>query len=180
MKAIAPQVAVSNRPNYPCFNRSYQRGKQLRILKTTTVAVILVAGAISSAQAAMPKSSIVNLEVSANTKNMPMSASGTMTSAMSGSAFAKFAINTKANTLCYSISAKGLKNITEAHVQVTSTEKDVLIFNPKKINSSNPSCLKVSSKSLADLTNYPSKYSFMVHTKAYPDGAVMGDLKRSR
>jgi len=148
--------------------------------KTTLVTMILVVGGISSAQAAMPKSPIVNLEVSANTKNMPMSASGTMTSAMSGSAFAKFAINAKANTLCYSISAKGLKNITEAHVQVTSTEKDVLIFNPKKVNSSTPSCLKVSSKSLLDLTNYPSKYSFMVHTKAYPDGAVMGDLKRSR
>ena len=148
--------------------------------KATLVTVILVAGAVSSANAAAPKGSIVNLEVSANSKNMPMSATGTMTSAMSGSAFAKFAINARENTLCYLISAKGLKDITEAHVQVTSTEKDVLIFNPRKVNSSSPSCIKVSSKSLADLTNYPSKYSFMVHTKAYPNGAVMGDLKRKR
>ena len=148
--------------------------------KTTLVAVILVVGAISSAQAAMPKNSIVNLEVSANTKNMSMGSSETMTSAMSGSAFAKFAINADENSLCYLISAKGLKDITEAHVQVTSTEKDVLIFNPKKVNSPTFSCLKVSSKSLSDLTNFPSKFSFMVHTKAFPNGAVMGDLMRSR
>jgi hypothetical protein len=128
------------------------------------VAVILAAFSITSAEAAAPNGPIIRLEVAANSKNMPMSSSGTMTSAMTGSAFASFTINKKANTLCYQITAKGLKNFTEAHVQVTSTEKDVLIFNVKKINSAVSTCS-------------PEKYSLMIHTKAFPDGAVMGDLR---
>ena len=149
----------------------------MRIFKTTCVSVILAALSITSAQAAAPSGRIVKLEAVANSKNMPMSSSGTMTRAMSGSAFASFTINEKASTFCYRISAKGLKNFTEAHVQVTSTEKDVLIFNVKKINSTVTTCANQSNKLLRDLASHPSKYSLMIHTKAFPDGAVMGDLR---
>lgn len=136
-----------------------------------------MAFSITTAEAAAPSGSIVKLEAVANSKNMPMSSSGTMTSAMSGSALALFTINKKTSTLCYRITAKGLKNFTEAHVQVTSTEKDVLIFNVKKINSAISTCAKQTNKLLLDLASHPSKYSLMIHTKALPDGAVMGDLR---
>jgi hypothetical protein len=149
----------------------------LRAFKTTCVAVILAAFSITSAEAAAPNGPIIRLEVAANSKNMPMSSSGTMTSAMTGSAFASFTINKKANTLCYQITAKGLKNFTEAHVQVTSTEKDVLIFNVKKINSAVSTCSNQPNKLLLALASHPEKYSLMIHTKAFPDGAVMGDLR---
>ena len=137
----------------------------------------LIVAATGTAVGATPRGPIVKLEAVANSKNMPMSSSGTMTSAMSGSAFASFTIDEKANTFCYRISAKGLKNFTEAHVQVTSTEKDVLIFNVKKINGTVTTCANQSNKLLRDLASYPSKYSLMIHTKAFPDGAVMGDLR---
>ena len=149
----------------------------MRALKISFVAMSLIVAATSTAVGATPTGPIVKLEAVANSKNMPMTSSGTMTSAMSGSAFASFTINEKASTFCYRISAKGLKNFTEAHVQVTSTEKDVLIFNVKKINSTVTTCANQSNKLLRDLASHPSKYSLMIHTKAFPDGAVMGDLR---
>lgn len=149
----------------------------MRALKISFVAMSLIVAATSTAVGATPTGPIVKLEAVANSKNMPMTSSGTMTSAMSRSAFASFTINEKASTFCYRISAKGLKNFTEAHVQVTSTEKDVLIFNVKKINSTVTTCANQSNKLLRDLASHPSKYSLMIHTKAFPDGAVMGDLR---
>ena len=135
---------------------------------------------VSPAQATTPNNSIVKLMVSASTQNMPMSTNTKMTTAMSGSASATFAVNKVANTLCYLISSKGLQNITEAHVQLTSTEKDVLVFNPKNINLPRSTCLKVARSSLVDIAAHPGKYSFMIHTKTSPDGAVMGNLMKSR
>ena len=41
----------------------------------------------------------------------------------------------------------------------------------------NKSCMKVAPKILTDMSAHPSRYSLMVHTKSYPDGAVMGTLK---
>ena len=152
----------------------------MRLLKTLSTVGILIVLAVSPAEAATPNNSIVKLMVSATAGNMPMAANSTMTTAMSGSASATFAVNKVANTLCYVISSKGLKDITEAHVQVTSTEKDVLVFNPKNVNSPKSTCLKVSRTSLLDIAAHPGKYSFMIHTKTSPDGAVMGDLKKSR
>ena len=152
----------------------------MRLLKTLSTVGILIVLAVSPAEAATPNNSIVKLMVSATAGNMPMAANSTMTTAMSGSASATFAVNKVANTLCYVISSKGLKDITEAHVQVTSTEKDVLVFNPKNVNSPKSTCLKVPRTSLLDIAAHPGKYSFMIHTKTSPDGAVMGDLKKSR
>ncbi len=152
----------------------------MRALRTVfTVAIVMIAVA-SPAVATNPSSSIVKLMVSANAGSMPMSANGKMTTAMTGSASGAFAINANKNTFCYSIISKGLMNITEAHVQLTSTEKDILIFNPKNINIRNSTCMKVSHTSLLDMAKYPARYSFMIHTKAEPDGAVMGNLTMSK
>ena len=152
----------------------------MRLLKTLSTLGILIFMAISPAEAATPTNSIVKLMVSATTGKMPMAANSTMTTAMSGSASATFSVNKVANTLCYLIASKGLKDITEAHVQLTSTEKDVLVFNPKNVNSLKSTCLKVPRASLVDIAAHPGKYSFMIHTKTSPDGAVMGDLRKSR
>lgn len=151
--------------------------RSLRVVSTLGILILL---GVSPAEATTPNNSIVKLMVTANAGNMPMSANTKMTTAMSGSASATFAVNKVANTLCYLISSKGLQNITEAHVQVTSTEKDVLVFNPKTVNSPRPTCLKVGRTSLVDIAAHPGKYSFMIHTKTNPDGAVMGNLRMSR
>jgi hypothetical protein len=118
------------------------------------------------------------LTVSASAANMPMTGNSKMTSSMSGSAKAKLTLNTSKNTLCYSITSMGLVNMTEAHVQMTSTEKDVVVMNPKKINSQSPTCMKVNHQVLTGLISHPLRYSFMIHTKADPNGAVMGNLMK--
>ena len=46
------------------------------------------------------------------------------------------------------VHSEGFKGHKEAHVQVTTTEKDVRISNPKKVNASVNSCLKAGTKSL--------------------------------
>ena len=152
----------------------------MRQVKTLSTLGVLIFIAVSPAQAAAPNNSIVKLIVSATSDNMPMASNSKMTTAMSGSASAIFALNKVASTLCYLISSKGLKNITEAHIQVTSTEKDVLVINPKSINLPRSTCLNLPRTSLVDIAAHPEKYSFMIHTKTNPDGAVMGDLMTSR
>lgn len=144
-----------------------------------TMAIFMIALA-SPAVAATRSNPIVKLMVSANAGNMPMSANSKMTTAMTGSASGVFTINTNKNTFCYSITSKNLINMTEAHVQLTSTEKDILIFNPKNINIRSSTCMKISHTSLLDIANHPAKYSFMIHTKAEPNGAVMGNLAMSK
>lgn len=152
----------------------------MRPLRAVSTLGILILLGVSPAEATTPTNSIVKLMVTASAGNMPMSVNTKMTTAMSGSASATFVVNKVANTLCYLISSKGLQNITEAHVQVTSTEKDVLVFNPKNINSPRSTCLTVARTSLVDIAAHPGKYSFMIHTKTSPDGAVMGNLRMSR
>ena len=155
-------------------------GIDMRAPRTVFTMAIFMIAVASPAVATTPSSSIVKLTVSANAGNMPMSANSKMTTAMSGSASGKFAINTNKNTFCYLITSKGLQNMTEAHVQLTSTEKDILIFNPKKINVRNSTCMKISHTSLLAMTSHPARYSFMIHTKADPNGAVMGNLMKSK
>jgi len=155
-------------------------GIEMRAPKTVFTMAIFMIAIASPAVAITPSSSIVKLTVSANSGNMPMSANSKMTTAMTGSASGKFVINTNRNTFCYLITSKGLQNMTEAHVQLTSTEKDILIFNPKNINVRISTCMKVSHTSLLSIVSHPARYSFMIHAKADPNGAVMGNLMMSK
>lgn len=149
----------------------------MKLIRVMTLFSIVLLPFTATANAAMSSTSVITLTVSASASNMPMSGNSQMTSTMSGSAKGTFTLNLSKNTFCYTVTSKGLKNITEAHVQFTSTEKDVVLMNVNKINMSGATCIKVNHQIMTGLASHPARYSFMIHTKADPEGAVMGNLK---
>lgn len=107
---------------------------------------------------------------------MPMSNGDMASGSMNGMADGSFALNVDDGNLCYSIMTKNLDKITEAHIQVTSSEKDVVLFDIAKLNMMSKSCMQVESEVMSDMFAHPESYSLMVHTMKYPEGAVMGSL----
>ena len=118
-----------------------------------------------------------DLSVDASGENMPMGTDGMMTGLADGSATGTFTVNENFKEICYSIMTKQMTGMTEAHIQVTASEEDVVVFDIANMNIMNESCMSVDSNILMDMVEQPDKYSLMVHTDAFPDGAVMGSLK---
>ena len=118
-----------------------------------------------------------DLSVEASGENMPMGTDGMVTGLMDGSATGTFTVDENFEEICYSIMTKRMTGINEAHIQVTSSEEDVVLFDIANMNMMNKSCMNVDSNILMDMVEQPDKYSLMVHTDAFSDGAVMGSLK---
>lgn len=104
--------------------------------------------------------------------------------AILGSASSTFTLNTSENTLCFSnMKTTGLTNVIGAHIHLGATGIDGSIFVTFDISNFNrvkQTCAKVSHAVLVDIANHPSDYYFNVHTKTFPDGAVRGQLRKSR
>ena len=149
----------------------------MRFSKTAifVVTLLILGGAIAFAMNS--SNSTHAISVSASGANMPMKDNSSMTGAMNGLATGAFDVDTKKNTLCYSLMTKNLMGMTEAHIEVTASETDIAIFDVSKMDMSKKSCINISSKIASDMVAHPGDYSFMVHTKTYPEGAVMGELK---
>ncbi|MBC7462922.1 MAG: CHRD domain-containing protein [Actinobacteria bacterium] len=145
--------------------------------KTAFFAILFVLAGITTADASTSPTVVHRLSVSATGSKMPMGSDGMMTGAMNGVANGAFVMNSKLGYLCYSIMTKHLTSITEAHIQVTSSERDVVLFRVAKLDMMSKSCMKVAPKILTDMLAHPGRYSLMVHTKSFPDGAVMGSLR---
>lgn len=143
---------------------------------TYFIMAILLVGTTSACSSAST-TKVHNLSVSASGENMPMSNGGMASGSMDGMADGSFALNVDDGNLCYSIMTKNLDKITEAHIQVTSSEKDVVLFDIAKLNMMSKSCMQVDSEVMSDMFAHPKNYSLMVHTMKYPEGAVMGSLK---
>jgi hypothetical protein len=142
-----------------------------------TLAVTTLFG-IQGANAAT-KASTVTLTVKAIGMDVSMASNMKMGGAKTGSATGKFVLDTKKNTLCYSVKTMGLKGITEAHIHAGAMGvdgSDVVGLTPAKFNAKAATCIKVAPKVLADIAMNPSMYYFNVHTAKYPDGAVRGQL----
>jgi hypothetical protein len=142
-----------------------------------TIAVATLFG-IQGASAAT-KASTVTLTVKATGMDVAMSSNMKMGGAKTGSATGKFVLDTKKNTLCYSVMTMGLKSITEAHIHAGAKGvdgSDVVGLTPAKFNAKAATCVTVAPKVLADIAMNPDMYYLNVHTAKYADGAVRGQL----
>jgi len=149
----------------------------MKKLFITTVAVVTLFG-IQGASAAA-KVSTVTLTVKASGMDVSMASNMKMGGAKTGSATGKFVLDTKKNTLCYSVTTMGLTGVSEAHIHAGAMGvdgSDVVGLTPAKFNAKAATCVKVAPKVLADMAMNPNMYYLNVHTTKYPDGAVRGQL----
>ena len=88
--------------------------------------------------------------------------------------------------LCYKLSVMGIKPATMAHIHQGAKGQtgDIVVptdqssFKPPRPTSSG--CSPVSAALSTKLLKNPSGYYVNVHNKPYPDGAIRGQLRRSR
>ena len=95
-------------------------------------------------------------------------------------ASAVLTFNTTANQLCYTVTATSLPAVAmHIHKGVAGVNGPVVVpLDPTKIGAGK-TCTTVEATLLADIAAYPSSYYFNAHTKAYPEGAVRGQLVAS-
>jgi len=100
-----------------------------------------------------------------------------------GSAYAKgtISVNPTKGTVCYSITTKGLKSITMAHIHKGAKGVDggvVVSLNISAFNSMSmkPTCEMVPTSIAKAIVAHPASYYFNVHTASYPGGAVRAQL----
>jgi hypothetical protein len=147
--------------------------------KILTVAVIVATLFGIQGASAATMASKVTLTVKATGMDVSMASNMKMGGVKTGSATGKFVLDTKKNTLCYSVTTMGLTGIAEAHIHAGAMGvdgSDVVGFTPAKFNAKAATCVKVDPKILGDIAMNPSMYYFNVHTAKYPDGAVRGQL----
>lgn len=141
-------------------------------------AATLTFGVLSGADAATAKPTITKLIVKANGANeMPISG------AKAGSATGTFILNSTKNTFCFTnMKIQGIPNVFGAHIHLGAFGIDGSIFisfDITKFGKAGQFCTKADHLLLLDIAKYPSDYYFNVHTKAFPSGAVRGQLKKS-
>jgi hypothetical protein len=146
------------------------------------IAVAIVATSLigsQSAQGAPAASTTFVLTTHATGSAVTMPSNMKMGGAKTGSADARFVIDLKKNTLCYTVTTMGLTGIAEAHIHTGAVGvdgADVIPFLPAKFNKKAPTCIKSTPALLGMIATTPANYYFNVHTKKYPDGAVRGQL----
>jgi hypothetical protein len=149
----------------------------MKKILTVAVTVATLFGIQGASAATM--ASKVTLTVKATGMDVSMASNMKMGGAKTGSATGKFVLDTKKNTLCYSVKTMGLTGIAEAHIHagaMGADGSDVVGFTPAKFNAKAATCINVDPKVLGDIAMNPSMYYFNVHTAKYPDGAVRGQL----
>ena len=95
-------------------------------------------------------------------------------------ASAVLTFDTAANQLCYTVTATSLQAVAmHIHEGMAGANGPVVVpLDPTKIGAGK-TCTTVEATLLADIAGYPSSYYFNAHTKAYPEGAVRGQLVAS-
>lgn len=149
-----------------------------KLVTAALLSGLMVVG-VTSAPAAMVSKNIVKLSVSATGANVSMASNMKVGGSKVGSATGTFQIDTKKNTFCYNVKTVGLANVLEAHIHVGAAGADgadIVPFNVAKFNKAGLTCIKSTAKILGGITMDPANYYFNVHTKAYADGAVRGQL----
>jgi len=148
--------------------------KKILVAVVAASSLLLVPAAHAAA-----KASTITLTVKATGMDVTMTSNMKLGGAKTGSAAGKFVLDTKKNTLCYSVTTMGLIGVSEAHIHAGAMGvdgTDVVGLLPAKFNTKTATCVKVAAKVLGDIAMNPSMYYFNVHTAKFPDGAVRGQL----
>lgn len=95
-----------------------------------------------------------------------------------------FAISAGGTSLCYAYTVKALDTPVGAHIHKAKAGKNGAIVLPlKPPDTGDPGlqseCLQNQDAALVeDIIEHPTKYYVNVHTQAYPDGAIRGQLQQ--
>jgi len=100
--------------------------------------------------------------------------------APSGSALGTFEIDLSTSTACYTVVTQGIPDVTAAHVHSTNTDAMTIsdeIYVPvdlAAIDKATPVCASLKRSDVVALVRDPSRYALVLHSRAYPEGAVSG------
>jgi methionine-rich copper-binding protein CopC len=100
--------------------------------------------------------------------------------APSGRALGTFEVDLSTATICYGVVTEGISDVTAAHVHSTSTDAMTIsdeIYVPVNLDSIDnaaPVCADLRRADAVALVRDPGRYALVLHTRAFPEGAVSG------
>ena len=124
---------------------------------------------------AVPTTGTATLSVDATGAGIPGGEGAT-----TGRAAGTFDIDLATSSICYSIVTQAIPDITAVHVHAANTAEMTVsdeIYVPidlRAVDKGSPVCTSLKRKDLAALSRDPSRFVMMVHSRAYPEGAVAG------
>lgn len=98
-------------------------------------------------------------------------------SGATGSGTATVTIRLGKGELCFTLTVTGLTNVTAAHIHRGSTSAIVVPLTAPTSGTSS-GCVSVAKTLLQEILNNPGAFYVNVHTTAFPDGQVRGDLTK--
>ncbi|HEX3700376.1 MAG TPA: CHRD domain-containing protein [Phenylobacterium sp.] len=96
-----------------------------------------------------------------------------------GSGTATVRVDEAKNQVCWDLSAKGLSDVTMAHIHKGAAGANgppVVPFKPVDASGASKGCGTATADVAKDLVANPANYYVNVHTKAAPGGAIRGQL----
>ncbi len=94
-----------------------------------------------------------------------------------GSGSATVTIRLGKGELCYTLTVSGVTNVTAAHIHRASPDAIVVPLTAPTSGTSS-GCVSVDKTLLQEILNNPGAFYVNVHTTAYPNGQVRGDLTK--